>query len=97
MATDPGRRSRPDRHLFTMGLRTLRRSCAQDRPVTFLLGSTWLALNIWIAEHGIMIAAATLCMTQPAYTRLRQPARGTGTENSTAPRRRSIVGHSTGH
>jgi hypothetical protein len=60
----------------------------------FLLGSTWLALHIWIPKHGIMIAAATLCMAQPAHTRLRQLVRRTGAEASTAVRRRSIVGHS---
>jgi hypothetical protein len=65
--------------------------------VTFLLGSTWLALNIWIAEHGAMITAATLCMAQPAYSRLRHPVRGTGPETSTAASPRSIGGRSTGH
>ncbi len=58
----------------------------------FLLGSTWLALNIWIAEHGVMIAAATLCMAQPAQPRLRQSVRGTGLETSAPPRPRNVVG-----
>ena len=31
----------------------------------FLLISTWLAINIWLAEYGWWIAAALVCSTQP--------------------------------
>ena len=58
----------------------------------FLLGSTWLALNIWIAEYGVMIAAATLCMAQPTQSRLRQTVPGTRVETSALPRPRNVVG-----
>ncbi len=59
----------------------------------FQLDSTWLALNIWMAEHGVMIAAAPLCMAQPAQSRLRQTVRGTRLETSALPRPRNVVGH----
>jgi hypothetical protein len=39
-----------------------------------LLGSTWLALNVLVAEHGTLIAAAAVCLVQPARTRWRQAA-----------------------
>ncbi len=61
----------------------------------FLLGSTWLALHIWITEHGIMIAAATLCVAQPAHTRLRRPVPRAGVGTPTAVRPCSNVGQST--
>jgi hypothetical protein len=31
----------------------------------FLLMSTWLAINIWLAEYGWWIAAALICSVQP--------------------------------
>jgi hypothetical protein len=34
--------------------------------VAFLLGSTWLALHVWAAEHGHVLVAAALCGVAPA-------------------------------
>lgn len=34
--------------------------------VAFLLGSTWLALHVWVAEHGHVLMAAALCGVAPA-------------------------------
>jgi hypothetical protein len=36
--------------------------------VVFLLGSTWLAVNIWLSEHGSLLAAAALGAAQPGLS-----------------------------
>ncbi|MGY1684747.1 hypothetical protein ACI8AK_04055 [Geodermatophilus sp. SYSU D00867] len=41
--------------------------------MAFLLGSTWLALHVWVAEHGHVLAAAALCGVAPARALLRRP------------------------
>ena len=38
----------------------------QDAGVAFLLGSTLLALHVWVAEHGHVLMAAALCGVAPA-------------------------------
>ncbi len=55
-------------------LRAGRQSGPQNPSVIFLLEATWLALNIWVTEHGAMIAAAALCAAQPAAARVRELA-----------------------
>ncbi|MGY1779794.1 hypothetical protein [Geodermatophilus sp. SYSU D01036] len=42
--------------------------------MAFLLGSTWLALNVFVAEHGHVLLAAALCGVAPARTFVRRPA-----------------------
>ncbi|MGY1727114.1 hypothetical protein ACI79J_09070 [Geodermatophilus sp. SYSU D01062] len=42
--------------------------------MAFLLGSTWLALNVFVAEHGHVLAAAGLCGVTPARVLLRRTA-----------------------
>ncbi|MGY1735349.1 hypothetical protein [Geodermatophilus sp. SYSU D00684] len=34
--------------------------------MAFLLGSTWLALNVLVAEHGHVLVTAALCGVAPA-------------------------------
>ena len=38
--------------------------------MAFLLGSTWLALTVWMSEHGSLLAAAAVCGVAPARTLL---------------------------
>ena len=40
--------------------------------VAFLLGSTWLALHVFVAEHGSLLMAAAVCGIAPAGTLLRR-------------------------
>jgi hypothetical protein len=42
--------------------------------VAFLLGSTWLALHVWVAEHGHVLVAAALCGIAPARALARRSA-----------------------
>ncbi|MGY1774410.1 hypothetical protein ACI8AV_00985 [Geodermatophilus sp. SYSU D00804] len=44
--------------------------------VAFLLGSTWLALHVFVAEHGHVLMAAALCGVTPAHGLLRRTATG---------------------
>ncbi|NEM05951.1 hypothetical protein [Geodermatophilus normandii] len=46
----------------------------QDAGVAFLLGSIWLALSVWVAEHGHVLIAAVLCGVVPARTLVHRPA-----------------------
>ncbi|SDC39205.1 hypothetical protein SAMN05660690_1239 [Geodermatophilus telluris] len=39
--------------------------------MAFLLGSTWLALTVLVAEHGPVLLVAALCGVGPARTALR--------------------------
>jgi len=34
--------------------------------VAFLLGSTWLALHVFVTEHGWLLATAAACGVAPA-------------------------------
>ena len=34
--------------------------------MSFLLGSTWLALHVFVAEHGSLLMAAVACGIAPA-------------------------------
>ena len=40
--------------------------------MAFLLGATWLALDVFIAEHGPVLFAAALCGVTPAGALLRR-------------------------
>ncbi len=42
--------------------------------MAFLLGSTWLALHVVVAEHGSLLAAAAACAVAPAGGLLRRTA-----------------------
>jgi hypothetical protein len=42
--------------------------------VAFLLGSTWLALHVIVAEHGSLLATAAACGIAPAGALLRRTA-----------------------
>ncbi|SNS90659.1 hypothetical protein SAMN04488107_4259 [Geodermatophilus saharensis] len=42
--------------------------------MTFLLGSTWLALHVFVAEHGWLLAAAAACGIAPARTLVHRAA-----------------------
>ncbi|MGX5654025.1 hypothetical protein ACWKWC_04565 [Geodermatophilus nigrescens] len=40
--------------------------------MSFLLGSTWLALHVFVAEHGSMLVTAAACGVAPAGALLRR-------------------------
>ncbi|GAB3196444.1 hypothetical protein GCM10027261_19180 [Geodermatophilus arenarius] len=42
--------------------------------MAFLLGSTWLALNVFIAEHGSLLMAVAACGIAPAGALRRRTA-----------------------
>ncbi|MGY1733374.1 hypothetical protein ACI798_17845 [Geodermatophilus sp. SYSU D01045] len=42
--------------------------------MAFLLGSTWLALHVFVAEHGHVLLAAAACSVAPARGLLRRTA-----------------------
>ncbi len=42
--------------------------------MAFLLGSTWLALHVFVVEHGHVLVAAALCGVMPAGGSLRRRA-----------------------
>ncbi|SFT34073.1 hypothetical protein SAMN05660657_00214 [Geodermatophilus amargosae] len=42
--------------------------------MAFLLGSTWLALHVWVAEHGHVLMAAAVCGAAPAWSLARRSA-----------------------
>jgi hypothetical protein len=54
----------------------------------FLLGSTWLALNIWVAEHGPLLAATAVCVAHPGLasrvSRHPRVPHDTGTQSASA-------------
>jgi hypothetical protein len=43
----------------------------EDPAVAFLLGSTLLALHVWVAEHGHGLMVAALCGVAPARALVR--------------------------
>ena len=65
---------RPTRHGHLTGTGAPRRLSIKLRDVTFLLGSTWLALHVFVAEHGSLLMAAAACGIAPARTLARRPA-----------------------
>ncbi|WP_281248028.1 hypothetical protein [Geodermatophilus nigrescens] len=40
--------------------------------MSFLLGSTWLALHVFVAEHGSLLMAAAACGIAPSGALLRR-------------------------
>ncbi|MGY1652042.1 hypothetical protein [Geodermatophilus sp. SYSU D01119] len=42
--------------------------------MTFLLGATWLALDVFLTEHGSLVAASALCGVTPTVARMRRAA-----------------------
>ena len=40
----------------------------------FLLSSTWLALTVWVGEHGHLLVAAAACVIAPARALVRSAA-----------------------
>ena len=50
------------------------------RSVTFVLGATWLALNVWAGEHAALLCAVAVTVVGPRAVRrptrraIRRPA-----------------------
>jgi hypothetical protein len=51
-----------------------RTSGSQNAVVAFLLGSTRLAINVFVADHGHVLAVVALCGVAPASRLLRRTA-----------------------